>query len=78
MHWLLVIVTYMGGNAWGPIVQTQQLSSKSQCEIAAKAVIEQVDEMSKTNATATGQTKNGATELGRKVVTAKCKDLDAK
>jgi hypothetical protein len=77
MNWILVVVTFLGGNSWGPVVHTQVLRTELQCQAAAKAVIARVDDMAKTNATATGQTVSGVTAIGRQVVstTATCKRL---
>lgn len=75
MIWLLVIVTYMGGNAPGPVVHTHEFKNIRQCEAAALAVVSQVDAASSSNATAPGQTEGGITRMGRQVVSAKCHPL---
>jgi hypothetical protein len=75
MNWILVVVTFLGGNSWGPVVHTQALRTELQCQAAAKAVIDQVDDMAKTNSTATGQTVGGVTAIGRQVVSATCTRL---
>ena len=59
----------------GPGGSPQVLRTELQCQAAAKAVIHQVDDMPKTNATATGQTVGDVTAIGRPVVPASCKRL---
>lgn len=75
MNTLLIIVTYLAGNALGPTVQTEMMPSKAACMVAAKAVLATVDDMSKTNTTGYGQTEDGVARNGRQVITAKCQDL---
>ena len=71
MGWLLVIVTFLGGTAPGPTVQTQLLVNQSACEAARKAVMAQIDEASKSNFV-NGGFSNGVTAAGRVAASASC------
>lgn len=75
MQFILIVITYLGGNTWGPMVDMQQFETKQQCEAVASAVLAQVDEMSKSNAFAMGQTLNGKANNGRVIATARCKPM---
>lgn len=74
MGWLLVIVTFISGNSLAPIVQTQLLTSKTACDVAAKAVMAQIDSTSETNITR-GGLRNGVTPSGRTAATVSCNEL---
>jgi hypothetical protein len=45
----LIIITYLGGSAWGPQVSMQEFSSKNSCASARTLVMKMTDEMNKTN-----------------------------
>lgn len=47
--YILIVISYLGGSAWGPQVSMQELTSKARCEDAKMVVIEGVNEMNKTN-----------------------------
>jgi hypothetical protein len=47
--YILVVITYLGGSAWGPQVSMQETMSKASCEEVRKVVLDGVTEMNKTN-----------------------------
>jgi hypothetical protein len=47
--YILIIITYLGGSAWGPQVSMQEFSSKNSCASARTLVMKMTDEMNKTN-----------------------------
>lgn len=47
--YILIVISYLGGSAWGPQVSMQELSNKDRCEEAKMVVLEGVKEMNKTN-----------------------------
>lgn len=47
--YILIIITYLGGSAWGPQVSMQEFSTKKSCVSARNLVMKITDEMNKTN-----------------------------
>lgn len=47
--YILIIITYLGGSAWGPQVSMQEFSSKNSCASARTLVTKRTGEMNKTN-----------------------------
>lgn len=48
---ILIVVTYLGGSAWGPQVTMQTFSSQAACESGKTTVLAMIDELNKTNLT---------------------------
>ena len=70
---LLVVATFIGGSAQGPMIHTQHFSSAKQCEIARQAVVSAVDEAAQIGG---NRTEGGKNLYGRTVVTARCASLN--
>lgn len=68
----LVVITYLGGASWGPVVTIEQVPTMDICIRMRDRIVSTIDEMSRSNASAAGQTVRGVTSAGRKVVEASC------
>lgn len=55
---LLIIVTFLAGNAWGPLVTTQPFQNKEDCTTAMHAIAETILGAAKSNV-------NGKVIIGR-------------
>lgn len=62
--YILIVITYLGGSAWGPAVSMQELSSQASCEAAKISVLDAVAAMNKSNLA-------GGRSM-RDIITAKC------
>lgn len=62
--YILIVITYLGGSAWGPAVSMQEYTSQARCEAAKTVVLDTVTEMNKSNLA-------GGHSL-REIITAKC------
>ena len=69
---LLIVVTYLSGATWGPIVHTQLMPSALACRRAATAVIAAVDDASVGNMSVVS---GGVSVNGRAVVKARCEPV---
>lgn len=49
--WILIVVTFIGGSAWGPTVSMQEFTSKPRCEAAKAEVLKAIAYMGQTNLT---------------------------
>lgn len=74
---LLVVVTHIFGASQGPVVHTQLLESAVQCQVAKKAVIDDVDKATST-LPSTYRTTEGVNAFSRSMATAECHPLNAK
>lgn len=62
--YILIVITYLGGSAWGPTVTMQEFVSQVRCEAAKNVVLDTVTDMNKSNLA-------GGRSM-RDIVTAKC------
>lgn len=62
---ILVVVTYLGGSAWGPQVTMQEFSSQSTCAAGKNEVMKSVELLNASNLI-------GGQARFRKIVTASC------
>src|SRR5262245_42515159 len=69
---LLIVVMYVTGAAWGPIVHTQWMPSALACRRAATAVVTAVDDASVGNMSVVS---GGVSVNGRVVVKARCETV---
>jgi hypothetical protein len=47
--YVLIIITYLGGSAWGPHVAMQEFTTQSSCDNALKVALNAIDSLNKTN-----------------------------
>ena len=47
--YILIFITYLGGNSWGPQVAMQEYSTQKSCISAKKLALGMVDDLNKTN-----------------------------
>lgn len=47
--YVLIVITYLGGSAWGPVVSMQEFASKQNCIAAKSAVVEQYNALASSN-----------------------------
>jgi hypothetical protein len=62
---ILTVVTYLAGSAWGPQVAFTELSSRESCEARKQELFAMVNELNKTNLI-------GGRPHGRELIVAKC------
>lgn len=62
--YILIVITYLGGSAWGPAVTMQEISNQARCEAARTVVLDTVTAMNKSNLA-------GGRSM-REIITAKC------
>lgn len=47
--YILIVITYLGGSAWGPSVSMQEFTSEASCAAGKMLVLQITDEMNKSN-----------------------------
>lgn len=46
---ILIVITYLGGSAWGPQISQQEYSDATRCAAAKQVVLTAIAEMNKSN-----------------------------
>jgi hypothetical protein len=64
MKFVLIVMTYLSGNAWGPVVSQQEYASQQSCEAARQQVLLMTGEMNRTNL--------AAGRSARQIISAQC------
>lgn len=62
---ILIVVTYLGGSAWGPQISQQEYTDSEKCAAAKQIVLDTIDMMNKSNLV-------GGTPHFRELVRAEC------
>lgn len=66
MPFVLIVVTYLGGSAWGPAVSFAEFSTQARCEAAKAEVLRAVEHMNGSNLRGVG--------TQREIVRAACQE----
>lgn len=62
---ILIVITYLGGASWGPMISQQEYTDATRCAAAKQIVLDTITAMNKTNLT-------GGTQHYREIVRAEC------
>jgi hypothetical protein len=62
---VLIVITYLGGSAWGPQISQQEYTDAKKCAAAKQIVLDTITELSKSNLV-------GGSPHFRQIVRAEC------